>query len=44
MKANNGKERKDLYTDNWDGAEYKGPLASPHPCSVMIMLIRALFV
>ena len=25
MKANNGKDRKDLYTDNWDGAEYKGP-------------------
>ncbi|WIA39531.1 hypothetical protein OEZ86_005621 [Tetradesmus obliquus] len=22
--ANNGKERKDLYTDNWDGSEYKG--------------------
>jgi hypothetical protein len=22
--ANNGKERKDLYTANWDGAEYKG--------------------
>jgi len=23
-KANNGKERKDLYSDNWDGDEYKG--------------------
>ncbi|KAK3271868.1 hypothetical protein CYMTET_19804 [Cymbomonas tetramitiformis] len=22
--ANNGKERKDLYTDNWDGDVYKG--------------------
>lgn len=22
--ANNGRERKDLYTDNWDGSEYKG--------------------
>ncbi|GAX83795.1 hypothetical protein CEUSTIGMA_g11220.t1 [Chlamydomonas eustigma] len=22
--ANNGKERKDLYTDNWDGSEWKG--------------------
>ncbi|MEW5314540.1 MAG: hypothetical protein WDW38_006029 [Sanguina aurantia] len=22
--ANNGQERKDLYTDNWDGGEYKG--------------------
>lgn len=22
--ANGGKERKDLYTDNWDGSEYKG--------------------
>lgn len=21
MAANNGKERKDLYTDNWDGSE-----------------------
>lgn len=24
LEANNGRERKDLYTDNWDGAEYKG--------------------
>lgn len=23
-RANNGKERKDLYSDNWDGDEYKG--------------------
>ena len=22
--ANNGRERKDLYTDNWDGDQYKG--------------------
>jgi hypothetical protein len=22
--ANNGVDRKDLYTDNWDGSEYKG--------------------
>ena len=22
--ANNGKERKDLYSENWDGSEYKG--------------------
>lgn len=22
--ANNGKDRKDLYTDNWDGDVYKG--------------------
>eukprot|EP00882_Tetradesmus_deserticola_P008094 GHRQ01008526.1.p1 GENE.GHRQ01008526.1~~GHRQ01008526.1.p1 ORF type:complete len:135 (+),score=28.00 GHRQ01008526.1:105-509(+) len=22
--ANNGRERKDLYTANWDGSEYKG--------------------
>lgn len=22
--ANNGLERKDLYTDNWDGDKYKG--------------------
>ena len=22
--ANNGRERQDLYTDAWDGAEYKG--------------------
>jgi hypothetical protein len=24
LEANNGKERKDLYTDNWDGDVYKG--------------------
>ena len=24
LAANNGKERKDLYTDNWDGDVYKG--------------------
>jgi hypothetical protein len=24
FRANNGKERKDLYTDNWDGDVYKG--------------------
>lgn len=24
FEANNGKERKDLYTDNWDGDKYKG--------------------
>lgn len=24
LEANNGKERKDLYTDNWDGDQYKG--------------------
>jgi hypothetical protein len=24
LEANNGKERKDLYTDNWAGAEYQG--------------------
>ena len=23
LAANGGKERKDLYTDNWDGSEYK---------------------
>jgi hypothetical protein len=24
LEANNGRERKDLYTDNWDGDVYKG--------------------
>lgn len=24
LEANNGKDRKDLYTDNWDGDVYKG--------------------
>ena len=24
LEANNGKDRKDLYTDNWDGDKYKG--------------------
>eukprot|EP00884_Botryococcus_braunii_P020014 jgi/Botrbrau1/6697/Bobra.0202s0034.1 len=24
LAANKGKERKDLYTDNWEGSEYKG--------------------
>ncbi len=24
LKANNGVDRKDLYTDNWDGSEYRG--------------------
>ena len=23
-KANNGRDRKDLYTDAWDGSEFKG--------------------
>ena len=27
--ANNGKERKDLYSDNWDGDVYKGDAAAP---------------
>lgn len=36
--ANNGRERKDLYTDNWDGSEYKG---SPFN---MLSLLAVLFV
>ncbi|GLC34983.1 hypothetical protein PLESTB_001185500 [Pleodorina starrii] len=36
--ANNGKERKDLYTDNWDGSEYKG---SPYN---ILSLVGALFI
>ncbi|KAG2444523.1 hypothetical protein HXX76_001270 [Chlamydomonas incerta] len=36
--ANNGKERKDLYTDNWDGSEYKG---SPFN---ILTLVGALFI
>jgi len=23
-RANNGRDRKDLYSENWDGSEYKG--------------------
>ncbi|PNH05025.1 hypothetical protein TSOC_008762 [Tetrabaena socialis] len=38
LAANNGKERKDLYTDNWDGSEYKG---SPFN---ILTLVGALFV
>ena len=36
--ANNGKDRKDLYTENWDGSEYKG---SPFN---ILNFIAALFV
>lgn len=32
--ANNGKERKDLYTDNWDGDVYKGA-----PWNILNLLI-----
>lgn len=34
--ANNGKERKDLYTDNWDGDVYKG--SSVNILSVLIVV------
>ena len=33
-KANNGKERKDLYTDNWDGDVYKG-----NPVNVLSVIL-----
>jgi len=36
--ANNGKDRKDLYTDNWDGSEYKGSQFN------ILNLLVALFV
>ncbi len=38
LQANNGKERKDLYTDNWDGSEYKGS-----PFNILTFLV-ALFI
>jgi hypothetical protein len=38
LAANNGKERKDLYTDNWDGSEYKGSKFN------ILTLLAALFV
>lgn len=38
--ANNGKERKDLYTDNWDGDVYKGRL--PSNCDMLVLLIASL--
>uniref|UniRef100_A0A7R9T639 Uncharacterized protein n=1 Tax=Ostreococcus sp. 'lucimarinus' TaxID=242159 RepID=A0A7R9T639_9CHLO len=37
-RANNGKDRKDLYTDNWDGSEYKGSSFN------ILSLVAALFV
>ena len=37
--ANNGRERKDLYTDKWDGAEYKG---SPVNILTVILAISVL--
>ena len=36
--ANNGKDRKDLYTDNWEGSEYKGSQFN------ILNLLVALFV
>ena len=32
--ANNGKDRKDLYTDNWDGDKYKG-----NPVNVLSVIL-----
>lgn len=37
--ANGGKERKDLYTDNWDGSEYKG---SPFNILTVIVVVSVL--
>ncbi|CEF98078.1 unnamed product [Ostreococcus tauri] len=37
-RANNGKDRKDLYTENWDGSEYKGGSFN------ILSLVAALFV
>jgi hypothetical protein len=34
LEANNGKDRKDLYTDNWDGDVYKGS-----PVNILSILI-----
>jgi hypothetical protein len=34
LAANNGKDRKDLYTDNWDGDKYKG-----NPVNILSVLI-----
>ena len=33
LEANNGKDRKDLYTDNWDGDKYKG-----NPVNILTVL------
>ena len=33
-KANNGQERKDLYTDKWDGDKYKGS-----PVNILSVLV-----
>jgi hypothetical protein len=37
--ANMGKERKDLYTEKWDGAEYKG---SPLNVLTVILIVSVL--
>jgi hypothetical protein len=37
--ANKGKERKDLYTEKWDGAEYKG---SPINVLTIILIVSVL--
>lgn len=39
LEANNGKDRKDLYTDNWDGSEYKG---SPVNILSIILVVSVL--
>lgn len=39
LEANNGKERKDLYTDNWAGSEYRGS-----PFNILTLLAALFFL
>lgn len=39
LAANKGQDRKDLYTDNWDGSEYKG---SPFNILNIILVVSVL--
>lgn len=42
LEANKGKERKDLYTDNWAGAEYQGSPVNTLSVIVVISLLAPL--
>jgi hypothetical protein len=41
--ANKGKDRKDLYTDNWDGSEYKGSKLNVLSVILIVSILTPLF-
>jgi hypothetical protein len=43
LTANKGKDRKDLYTDNWEGSEFKGSSFNVLTVILIVSVLTPLF-